>query len=53
MIFIKDRASPTDVKIALKNLYHSPVTIAVVAVAAIVAAAFTITSTGLAILNDN
>ena len=49
MIFIKDCAPPTDVKIALKNLYHSPVTIAGV----VIAAAFAITSTGLAILNDN
>ena len=49
MIFIKDRAPPTVVKIALKNHYHSPVTIAVV----IVAATFAITSTGMAILNDN
>ena len=49
MIFIKDRDPLTDVNIALKNLYHSPVTIAVV----VVAAAFAITSTGLAILNDN
>ena len=42
-------ATLTVVKIALKNLYHSPVTIAVV----VVAVAFAIISTALAILNDN
>ena len=42
---------PTVVKIALKNLYHSPVTFAVAVV--IVVAAFEIISTGLAILSDN
>ena len=49
MIFIEDRASANVVKIALKNLCHSPITIAVV----VVAAAFATTSTSLAMLNDN
>ena len=49
MIFIEDCAPANVVKIALKNLYHSPFTIAVV----VVAAAFATTSTGLAITNDN
>ena len=49
MNFIKDCASSTVVKTALKNLYHPPAIIAVV----IVAAAFAVTSTGLAILSDN
>ena len=49
MIFIYDRAPPTVIKIALKYLYHSPVTNAVVVVAAVYAT----TSTDLATLNDN
>ena len=49
MIYIKDWAPPTDVEIALKNLYRSPVIITVV----VVLAAFAITSTALAVLNDN
>ena len=49
MIFIKDCAISTNAEIALKNLYHSLVTIAV----EVVATTFAITSAGLAILNDN
>ena len=39
MTFIKDRASPAVLKIALKNLSHLPVILAVV----VIAAAFSIT----------